>query len=1346
MEAVLIGTQLGGRYEILRELGRGGMGVVYVAHDPLLGRNVAVKVLDPRSLSEGATLRLEREARCVARMDHPNVIAVYDIGRVDGALFFVMPLIQGPSLRALLNQRILTQEEVIAIAVQTAEALQYSHSIGVVHRDIKPENILLSEDESGALHAVVTDFGLALRSQEQRLTDTGAILGTVAYMSPERLQNRESDGRSDLYALGVLMYESLSGQPPFARDVPAVFRDILESPAAPFPSAIDIDDELARLVLWCLEKEPSRRPQRASDLAARLRALGRTRTAQSTADPTRPVKRAAIERPLIGRERETAMMTATLDEVIRDREMRLLLIAGEAGIGKTRLVEELAAAARSRGVRTLVSRFADRAEGFPYQGICDLFIEHFVTAGGSARRDWADLAPQLVSVFPGLRELFGDADAAGTGAGVSDQGQIFELFARTLSRIAGDDPIAVCLEELHEAEVSIDALQYMVNRLAPTPTLFVGTYRETEVEASHALRRLIGAYSSDRRLRAVNLEPLDAARSSSLISALLGGGEPDPRMASSVFDAASGNPFFTIELVRMMIDDASATEPGHSTFSTSLATEVLPETIQQAIGKRVDRLPDAQRDVLRVASVLGRAIQCRDLRALVPEPDDALDALVAGGLLREDPGSRTGRLAFPSGIVRQVVYASIPARRRRSLHLRVAELLEERNRTAPERAASDLLIHYSRADVADKTIEYGLMSGRTALRSCGALDAIHAASVVLEFADEDDDARAAADARMITGAAMRLAGRHTEAERELARAHKLYVRIGDEGSAFEAIVSAAESAWEARLVGLTESWIERGLPLAASGTTAPARRLLTLAATVANLRGDHTRARELLAAILPLREESSAPIAARRGTLRIPIAGDLRSLDPARTFTIAQLEALSPVFETLLAEGSGLSAEPKLAEAIEIVRGGREVHIRLRDGVRFHDGRPLTSADVRYSLERLLRHTESENRWLLDAIDGAVAFGDGQISRLPGISTPSPSEIRIALSRPVSFFPSLLAYVTCAIVPDGFEIGQSERPPGTGPYRVAEFDPSALLTLEANPSYWRRGLPRSERLEFHLSVPPEEIASGLRAGIYSIIWDLPPNDLNALLGDLKFAASFRETPALATYYIALNARRGPLSDRGLRREILRSIDTEPLIRDLGRVAIRASGLIPPGLLGHVERPSAGAESPRPSLGIDAGVMLNSSYRGPYASLTSRLFSAFEEIGVHLRLLDARSEYYANQAEALAAADLLFTRWIADYPDAHGFVALLQRDGGLIGGLCGSERTDRLIEKGESETDPKIRHEVYREIEDILVEDALILPLFHEQSYRFAAPNVRGFALNQFPPIVSYETLWLDERY
>ena len=263
---------IGRRYELLEVIGRGGMGVVYRAHDAVLDRVVAVKVL-PAEFASDVTLveRFTREARAAARLADPNIVAVFDTGTDGEVRYIVMELVPGVSLAQLLRERgALAVTEAVDIAAQVAAALAAAHAAGIVHRDIKPANIMVQP--SGEVK--VLDFGIAQARTDEALTRTTAILGSAPYMAPEMAAGRPADERSDIYSLGCVLYEMLTGRPPFVAEVPAAVMQQHIS-AAPQPARAlqpRVPGGLDVLLMRMLAKRPADRPQQAAQLARALRA------------------------------------------------------------------------------------------------------------------------------------------------------------------------------------------------------------------------------------------------------------------------------------------------------------------------------------------------------------------------------------------------------------------------------------------------------------------------------------------------------------------------------------------------------------------------------------------------------------------------------------------------------------------------------------------------------------------------------------------------------------------------------------------------------------------------------------------------------------------------------------------------------------------------------------------------------------------------------------------------------------------------------------------------------------------------------------------------------------------
>jgi eukaryotic-like serine/threonine-protein kinase len=247
------------RYEIEEPLGRGGMGTVYRARDRVLDRRVAVKLLPAEMASDDqAADRLQREARSAARLNHPRIVSVFDAGLADGTPYLVMEYVEGRTLaEELADHGRLAPEQAASIAAGIAEALTAAHAAGVIHRDVKPANVLLLDGDE----VKVADFGIAKAAEEDTITNPSAVVGSAPYLSPEQARGGSADARSDLYGLGVVLYEMLVGRPPFEADSPVAmaFKHLEEEPEPPSSVESGIPPELDRVVMTALAKDPADR-------------------------------------------------------------------------------------------------------------------------------------------------------------------------------------------------------------------------------------------------------------------------------------------------------------------------------------------------------------------------------------------------------------------------------------------------------------------------------------------------------------------------------------------------------------------------------------------------------------------------------------------------------------------------------------------------------------------------------------------------------------------------------------------------------------------------------------------------------------------------------------------------------------------------------------------------------------------------------------------------------------------------------------------------------------------------------------------------------------------------------
>jgi predicted ATPase len=609
-------------YEILEMLGKGGMGAVYKARDTEQGKIVAIKILSNQSIQiEDLKHRFNREATTGLKLDHPNIVKIYEVGEENNTYFIVMEFIEGKTLKNIIDDGPLQPIEVINICLAAAEALGEAHNSSIIHRDIKCDNIMIAKNGN----IKVMDFGLAKVQNASMLTIEGSILGTVSYMSPQQAIGEAIDHRSDIFSLGVVMYEMLTGTLPFKGDYEmAIIYSILnEEPLSIREINNTVPKSLEKVVFKALRKDPKKRFQNANEL---IEELNKVKQIIEGGIFVEEEDTSAVDETLLREEREFCAKLAGRDRCFEKLkgilhritlgEGQLAFIVGEAGIGKTRLVFELEKYARTLKTRTLNSRCVFNKGVYPYQPFVEALRSYFEIKGIDDDEKLELFlntnASELLTVLP-IIKLFLNVKGSNEVV-VESKEQIWDIIYRLLIKISEERPLILFIDDLHWAdEDTLNLLNYIGRNSVNHRILLLGTYRPEEIELdingpSHKLNEIKHELSREGILTVIELNRLSVEDIYSITSSLFPEADFDEVFFEKLFVETEGNPFFLIETLKLLkIEKIIFQSEGKYFLKDNYQQISIPEKVHDIILKRIGRLEKKDREILEIGSVEGES-------------------------------------------------------------------------------------------------------------------------------------------------------------------------------------------------------------------------------------------------------------------------------------------------------------------------------------------------------------------------------------------------------------------------------------------------------------------------------------------------------------------------------------------------------------------------------------------------------------------------------------------------------------------------------------------------------------------------------------------------------------------
>ncbi len=1260
----MIGTLLNERYRLDAEIGRGGMGVVYRGLDTLLERPVAVKLMSAAALDTEGRARLLHEARAAASLNHPNIVSVHDAGEADGSPFVVMELVEGESLHERRPQDL---DEIISIARQVCAALEHAHAHGIIHRDLKPENVQITPDGPAKL----MDFGLA-RSVASRLTSEGTIVGTVFYLAPELALGQEFDGRADLYALGVMLYELTTGRLPFTADDPvAVISQHLHAPVVPPRAKNDeIPPALDGLIVRLLSKVPADRPASSTEV---LQVLEQPGFLEKDVVPTEELSvLERIERGrLVGRKHELQEARALWNKALSGQG-QMLLVSGEPGIGKARLVRELATQAEVSGGRALVG--ACYAEGgVPYAPFAQV-LRRVLQNGSDNGLDLPEFVlADLLTLAPALRLRYPDIKPNPTLADPrAEQQRLFENLVIFFTALSDRAPLLLILEGVHWADSgTLFLLRHLARHTRRQRVMIVATYHEVELDEARLFHEVLLDLNRERLATRLKLSRLDREQTEEMLAVLLAE-EITPEFLGGIYRETEGNPFFIEEVVKALVESGKLYYEDGRWHRPSMDELGIPQSVRVAIQSRVRVLLANSQETLRLAAILGREFDFDTLAEASDQEEDALiDALEdaeRAQLIEEVSGEGGGTFVFVHALVPATLVGSLRTLQRRRLHRRAAAAIEARR---PDDFES-LAYHYNQAGDAKEATNYLLKAGDRARRLYACQEAIDHYQRALTFLREQ--------------------GEHKRAARTLMKLGLVYTAAFEPDKAQE-VYEEAFTLWE---------------PL--------------------------QKPRDL--------PEPRAPVAVLRFAVAEPLDLDPGMIgDDVSTFIAAQL------FEGLVEVDRDYSVLPALAARWEVADRGTRYVFRLREGLRWNNGIPLTAADFEFAWKRnLAMASRSPVAHLLYVIENARAFGEGEINdpEKVGVSALDDLTLEVHLEGPTAYLLHLLAHTIAYPLPrlavEGH--GQPWTDAGdlvsNGAYQLAEWQRGEKLVLSKNPFYHGRFPGNAERVECPIFTDFGPVLEAYAADALDAISMITADPGTIARARAAHGRELVYIPQPSTYHLVFRADRPPFDDVRVRQAFVHAVDRDTLAREAwgGQYLPGTGGFVPPGMPGH----STGiglAYDPERARGLlaQAGypggqdfprvTWLYSGGSPAEPPVVPFLRKAWRKnLGLSLEAQSVEWEAFIERRDR-DPAHLALWGWLADYPDPDALLRVLfHSTEGINPPRWHNARFDALVEEAACVADQTRRMELYREADRILVaEKAVIMPLGYARGRILVKPWV-----------------------
>lgn len=768
------------------------MGKVYKVLDKEIKEEIALKLLNAEIASDEKTIeRFRNELKYARKITHKNVCRMHDINREEETYYITMEYVPGEDLKTIIiREGQLTEEKAISMAKQICEGLAEAHRLGVVHRDLKPQNIMV--DKEG--NARIMDFGIARSLEASGLTEAGMIIGTPDYMSPEQVEGKEADQRSDIYSLGAMLYEMVTGKVPFEGKtaLSIALKHKTEIPLNPRELNSELSEELSSAILKCLDKDSERRYQTSEELLAELRSITEGLPAISAHQkPKIPAflieakEEIRFKRPVfVARTQELERLEKSLEASLSGQG-QMIFVTGEAGSGKTALLQEFARHAQEVFPDLIVASGKCNAQtgiGDPYLP----FIEVLSLLTGDVEAKWVagvisrehairlwnllplavktllDNGPDLINIFVPGRALVSRSEAFATGltnwlAGLKklverksllpadsalQQSNLFEQYTRVLLALAQEKPLLLILDDLQWVDAgSASLIFHLGRRVGGSRVFMIGAFRPAEValgrgEGRHPLEPILHEFKRDFGDIELEVGKTEGRKFvDDFIDTELN--RLDDAFRDTLYSQTRGHPLFTVELLRDMQERGALVKDKDGCWreGPKLRWDTLPARVDAVIEERINRLNEKLRELLIVASVEGeeftaevvariKEAEILELIRLLGRELDKRHHLVSAKGIRQLERQRLSLYLFQHILFQRFLYNNLDKVERAHLHEQVGNILEALYGEQAGEISVELARHFLEAGILPKATEYLHKAGDKAVRLSAGAEAI----------------------------------------------------------------------------------------------------------------------------------------------------------------------------------------------------------------------------------------------------------------------------------------------------------------------------------------------------------------------------------------------------------------------------------------------------------------------------------------------------------------------------------------------------------------------------------------------------------------------------------------------